>query len=168
MKVSVTVTKQDFWEINKYAMLRRPKFRRATWLNLIVFPLAAIALYKILGSSWPYSIAVGLVFGIAADLLMIYMTKRKVMRVIGDDHPVLGERTIEIGETGIYESSDKGEAQYAWQAVEEIKQDKKHMYIFIGQAQGLVVPKRYFASNEEAEQFMNQLQVYHRQAQQAS
>jgi hypothetical protein len=63
------------------------------------------------------------------------------------------ETTLDFDEQGISERYEGGTGTYSWALIKSVKQNRKYFYIHLSATAALIIPKRVFASKEEAESF---------------
>ena len=73
---------------------------------------------------------------------------------------VIGSHFLAIEPKGVSEKSAVGESTTNWIGVERIEQDEKYLFIYIGPLQAHIIPKRAFASGQEADEFFELAQSY--------
>lgn len=161
MKITVDLTKEDYWNLNKFVMLHLPKYRNPLLITMISLPIIIIALFRfVLDYAWLSSIIIGILVSVLSAFYMMFSIKRKVMRLIKTNKGIVGEHIIELNAQGLYESTEYNESHYAWKGIEDIKADKEYIYIFINSIQGINIPRRAFENQEQESGFIQQLEQY--------
>lgn len=162
MKVVANITKEDYWNFNKYTMLHIPKVRNTMLFGMLGTPILTFIVLNFFNFPLLYTILAALVFGVLADWTLIYFTKHRVMSLVEGSEGLLGEHVFEIGENGLVERTSVNESHFSWDGIAAIKRDKHNIYVFISQIQGHIIPRSSFSSSEEEEQFYNELLKYSR------
>lgn len=161
MKITIDLTKEDYWKLNKFVMFHIPKYRNPLMITIISLPIIMIALFRlVLDYSWLASIIIGILVSALSTFYMIFSIKRKVMRLVKTNDGIVGEHVIELNGEGLYESTKYNNTHYSWKGIEDIKSDKDYLYIFVNQIQGINIPKRAFADEEQEQAFVNELEQY--------
>lgn len=160
MKVVAHVTKEDYWNFNKYTMLHIPKVRRTLLLGMIGTPLLSFVVLNFLKFPLLYSALAALIFGGLADWVLLYFTKHRVMSLVEGSEGLVGEHIFEINESGLTESTSVNQSQYSWDGVTKVTRDKHNMYIFISQMQAHIIPRKSFSSSAAEEEFYAALLTY--------
>lgn len=168
MEVRFFLTREDLWHLLKYATLRRGSYRLRLFIFLPILIIAAIILLGFVFTSVPTSpenIAVNILpwifLLILIPLLIIFGWRRTAARGAGRG----GEYRISIHPEGVREQTELGNALRSWKAFKSIEHDNYNLYfvsdtmssrIFIS----LPIPRRAFATPQDAEQFLNQARAY--------
>lgn len=162
MKISMHITKEDYWRFNKFVMYSMPKYRRIMLTNFIVLPLLLSIILKIIGKPWGYSVLVGISLGVLLDVFMYFSIKRKVMRLADSKENAawLGDHTIEFTEHGIDETTPVSSGHYNWVAIPEIRMTKDYIYIFISSMQAHIIPLACLSNQSEQTQLIQLLEEY--------
>lgn len=165
MQVRIDITRQDYWNINKYGVMHNPIM--GTLFVIMMMGAPILLLIKLLGHSEDTTaihiaatITTALVFGGLFDLVFYILLKILVMFMPSGKPGVLGEHLIEISEKGVYESTSVNEGLHFWQGVHSIRQDNRYIFIFIATTMAHSIPKRSFSSPREADEFFNRAIAY--------
>jgi hypothetical protein len=75
-----------------------------------------------------------------------------------EDGCVLGPRQIEVAENGLRVSGKNYESVFHWPLIRKVKATKKHIFMMVDRNAGIIVPLRAFASDEERERFIKEIQ----------
>lgn len=153
MKVTVDITREDFWHLNKYAMLHLNKYKGYVIAYMVIIPIILFVAFQVLDMELVYSAVSAVVLGVLLDIYFFVRLKSKIMKLPEKKSGLLGEHIIELSEDGIKESTDVNESFSKWDGVHSVKRDKSHFYIFLNSMAGHIIPRRSFVSEDEAEQF---------------
>lgn len=164
MKISMHITKEDYWKFNKFVMYSMPKYRKVMLANIIGLPLFLSIILKVIGKPWVYSIVVGVALGVLLNVFMYFSIKRKVIRwsASTENAAWLGDHTMEIAEQGIDETTPVGSAHYNWDAIPEIRMTKDYIYIFISSMQAHIIPLACLSNPSEQTQLIQLLEEHHK------
>ncbi len=155
MDVTIDITRMDYWEFNKYAILNIAKYRNNFLFSMISVPLLSFIIMLFIKLPFTYSLISSLVLGALADLLLIYFSKKAIMKFHDDGEGFLGRHVIKIGSDGLTESTSVNQSFHSWKGIKLIKQNENYIFIFIDKAIAHIIPKRCFSSKKEAEDFYN-------------
>jgi hypothetical protein len=71
---------------------------------------------------------------------------------------LVGEHVLEIGESGLAERTDVNESLHRWAGFHKLVSTRKYFYVFVTDAMVHVVPKRAFATKDEARSFQSAIE----------
>ncbi len=130
--------------------------------NLLIWiPLGiAFAAYAALFRNYPSMtrdlaiVAVFFCIGIGLMVGGILFKQRVVYRraMLAPDGWFLSEQTVDLSPDGVSVRSACGEAHYTWPSFRDIVEDEANLYLFIDNAQALVLPKHALGSPEQIAQ----------------
>ncbi|TCZ79273.1 YcxB family protein [Paenibacillus albiflavus] len=154
MKITLDITKEDYWKFNKYTLLKMPKYRTKTYFSLIVSPLFIVILLNFIVHNWAYAIVAGLISGVLANIYVIFSMKRKIMKLVDNSPGIIGEHIVEVNASGLHGSTSVNNSQYLWDGVQELRQNQEYIYIYVNNIQGFIIPKRSFSNKAEENEFI--------------
>ena len=177
-EVTVWIDRADVKALNQF-VIRRLNKRQASNLRrwLISLPIAVVVgvfvfafqnlqdipIVGAVVNQMPAFVGGALAFAV---LLLAYFrlspTQRKfadatMQRAIGRYHVVIRPESITIEDA-------RGRYIANWSCFSEIVTTQAHIFLFIDPYYGYIIPRNAFASGEEADQFLDQMQSYHRLA----
>ncbi|MCT4509000.1 MAG: YcxB family protein [Tepidibacter sp.] len=152
MEITFNITEKDLWEFNKYISLRSFGFK--LYILLIFLFHLAIILFFFYGTLTIYGIY-GLITGDIIGFYLKYSLTKKRLIKDSQNEGTFNERTIHINEEGISIITDTFNKFVKWKAVHKIDILDKYIYILFSSRSGIIVPKRFFNSENEAIQFYN-------------
>jgi len=154
MKITYTVTKEDFWNFNKHINYDTRESKLKLAISMLLYIFACMLIYYL-----TYSIIAAIVIPIPAFLLMLYMRypnfKRKVYKYAEYTLGILDKNTLEIKEEGISITSFTYNRFYKWSIISSIKITDNYLFIFFNKMSGIIVPKRVFSSEDQVIRFYN-------------
>ncbi len=163
MLVQFEITLDDVVAFNRYSIQHSPGFRRNYWIVMGGIPAMALIVALANSRSW-HSLSFWFLLVAPAIVLMsifpfwykheIDHTMKKIMRT-GKNRGILGKHTILISEDGLVETTEVNESRWAWTGIERVEQIEHYIFIFVSSTSAHTIPKRAFASTEEATQFYN-------------
>jgi hypothetical protein len=162
VNVSYEITKEDILNFNKYAMLNVPTFRRTFITNLVMLPLIILATGIILKFN-----IVNLILGVIGTtvvyyFLVMFLVKRKVMKMNAQKSGLLGSHTMEINPDGIKVKNANNEGFTSWKKIQNVVSAKNYIYFFITDQFAYIVPKRAFGEEANAQEFFKQAEGFWR------
>lgn len=159
MKVKIDINPVDYWNFNKFVMLKEPTARRNFIITMIINPLIILTSLLFIGSILQISISVvliiAIILGAIADLHIIYKKRSHIMKTSYNNQGILGEHTIEINEKGVRETTSVNDAFNKWEGIYKVTQNSEYIYIFLNSMLAHLIPKRAFNSIDEANEFYN-------------
>ncbi|MBB6638393.1 YcxB family protein [Cohnella thailandensis] len=151
IQVETTLTKEDFWNLNKYVLWN--KQRKTVLTMLFGYPVVLFLLFMIMDYAIWICIAAALVLGGGSLWFFYYRFKGRVMKVPVDNPALLGTQSFEIGAEGFWESTSANRTFTEWQGIESIEQNNEYIVVFVSRMHCHLLPKRDFASPAQAEEF---------------
>lgn len=90
---------------------------------------------------------------------IIWKVKKSIKKKLneGNNNGVLGEKTFEICEDEIIETSEFSKSSANIRSVEDIFINEEYIYIYINQMQAYIVPIRAFINEKEKEEFIENM-----------
>lgn len=84
------------------------------------------------------------------------IVSRKITKVLaeGKNHSVVGTHNLTITEEEIVDISEHSEARTPFQSVENIVEDKGHIFIYVNANSAHIIPIRMFESNEQKNELL--------------
>lgn len=162
MEIRFTLTQEDLWHLFTYASFKR---RYRLWVFLLIC-YAIITLWSVL-IYWPaFSLLelwpLWLLLIILAFMMLAW--RRAIARGAGKG----GEHIVRIMPEGIRERTDLGEGTRSWKTFKDITQDTHNFYfivdaIALNAVAALVIPRRAFATPQDADTFLAQARQQWRQ-----
>lgn len=155
MRVKADITREDYWNFNKYAIFNVPYVRTTFILSALILPIVVLVI-ELLKNLSPSVIVVSMPVSTAAGfLLMIYITKKQAMGLPDKKEGLIGEHIFEIGKSGFKEITSVSRGSVSWNGVKSIMENEEYIFIFKDKMMGHIIPKRAFSSPEEAKEFYN-------------
>lgn len=155
-------TKDDYSTYAKLAVARFRKDRNilgvkpglAIWFLTVV---VLLFLFRITGFSlsaihWPTALAVALPLLIISIVSVI--SGESIARVFypKKDGLIIGQKTIELDDEGISDSSNLCNSFFKWSAFDEVVNYDGNVYILLGDMRALIFPESCFTSDAEREE----------------
>jgi hypothetical protein len=163
---SFKLTRQDLAALQKRSVRRLTEISGANsklfFANLLAWiPLGiALALFSEMYRRFPSLspslnlIAAALVAGLALAVGAAYYKQRLYKQAwLADDGWFLAEQTVDADAEGLRIRTARGETRFEWTAFMHRAEDDANLYLFIDNAQAVVVPKSALGSAGDAAQF---------------
>jgi YcxB-like protein len=87
--------------------------------------------------------------------------RRRAHRLCRETAGATGEWLLEITSDGLFCSAELGESTIKWPAYTHVFGTSEHIYLYRGPQRAIIIPRRAFASPEEAEAFLQAAQEWH-------
>jgi hypothetical protein len=158
IKVNIEITREDYWQLNKYGLLNRN--RRVIFLYLLGMPIFMFVLFLIMKLPIIYSLVTSIILGSAVNVFSYVRMKRRVKRLPSEKSGVLGSHLIELTEEGASEKTSVNFNFYNWDGINSVEENSDYIFIFIDKLLCHIIPKRDFKSKDEAHQFYIAAKAY--------
>jgi|GEM_PF-4393466 len=172
MQILIEITKNDEIELNKYSLKKEKSFGSRPFLIivslLIVLGIIFIIKFSIENKTDPlmllsiiFALLLFLGFYISLPFLLskvavfINIIVMKIMPQKIGSAP--DKRLYKITDGGLYGESQYGAALFTWDKIKLIDENKTHIFISFGKHGIQIIPKRYFASEKESENFTSEI-----------
>ncbi len=160
MKVTYSVTKEDFWNFIKFISHKTTEGKRRRLFSNILILFSGVVFFYLtklvdINNSILYSSTwtIGLLIG---NYISHYpMLKRRAFKSAKTEKGILDEQTIEIKLEGISKITHSSNCFYKWAAINRIDIIDEYIFVVVNKTNGIVIPKRVFKSKNEAIQFYN-------------
>jgi hypothetical protein len=160
LEVKYNIDREDVWQFTRYVYWNLPRYRRNIYLTVAAVPVAVFMVGRLMEPNLVLNVAVALLVGVLMPGAIYWNTKREVMKLPSGKPGLLGEHTITIGPEGIRERTVVNDGTHTWDGIHTIVADKHHIYLFIDTHMAHIIPKRAFASENEAQAFLNTSRQY--------
>lgn len=157
MEITFTLEREDLWAMTRYVYWHVPRYRRSIILNAIMIPLALLIMTRALFPNFALNLVVALLAGAFLLGSMYWAVRRGVMSKPTRQQ---GELTITISPDGVHTQTAVNEGLYHWGGIQEITEDKQHIYLLIDTNMGHIIPKRAFKNESEAQVFLGKAMEY--------
>ena len=105
----------------------------------------------------PSAIITAVPFLLYIGFMVFYTKKARKLAIPKDDGLLLGNKEIEINETGITEINNFGTAYYKWDAVESVEEFNGNVYLFFDPMLGYIFPGACFKDDEERKELIENI-----------
>ena len=151
MQVSTEISRADLLWTNLLS-LRDPRL----WGRFALMVLALLAAFLAIG--YPQSLEAGRLHTILVPVLTIFPTLLLIVLVApaltaSAATGMIGPRSYEIGKKGIRVRTANSEVFIGWRQIAAMRRTRRHLLAEVGPHNFLIIPRRSFASPEEADAF---------------
>ena len=164
MEATFTLDEDDFYQLNRYLLLRAPGRRRSLALTSLTVGLV-VTLVNYRGS-----IITALVFGVLTAVLIIPAIglgiKRGAYRTFRQMNDPLKTATVSLSPSGFRSENAVAGLNMDWTAVADVAQDEKEIYLVLDKRQSIVIPKRVFPDAAAATAFFDTARSFWQKARQ--
>ena len=101
-----------------------------------------------------FTAAMFCIVGLAMMLMMVCIVMFKKFR------GSLGDHELEIQDEGLVERTDVNESLHRWAGFHKIVRTNRYLYIYVTDNKVHIVPRRYFASEQQERTFRETLESY--------
>ena len=167
MKVTYENTRTDLRALERHARGVHPLYRRAFWMRTVI--AVAFGLMEAVREAGPLGRKV-LAFAVTAAAMWAFMwifgrLATSLLSTIGKKQKgyegVFCEHTVAIDPQGITETTQLGESRVAWRGIYRVDSTAEHLFIYTQPGMAHIIPRRAFASSEEADNFLRTVAGYH-------
>lgn len=159
MQIKYELNENDYWVMNRY-MLFHSKLRKTMVMTLILLALFIGWFYLIVKIKSQYSAIFYIITVLILYLLFYLLLKAKTIAASKKQKDICCEHTLEISEIGIIDTTYINENRYIWNGINKISDNDNYIFIFIGEVQAYVIPKRAFNSDADASEFCSKARLY--------
>ena len=171
----ITVTEDDYKRYCKFAIARstpekkEEKGLKPFLVNLAIWFVIAAAFFSVFQSKefslskfhWPTALVTSLPFLVFIGAFISYLKKIEANSIPKENGPMLGNRVIEINDSGIKDTNSFGSSIYKWQALEEIVIHEGNVYLFLDTMLAQIIPSSSFENQDEMEEFTKHVEKLH-------
>jgi len=172
MRFKFKLSQADYVAFQTLVLRRLTKLSGANiklfFINLFAWiPIGiAFAAYAMLYRKYPVAAddltVVAIAFEVGCVLMSVaYFYRKYAYRKAMFSHSgrFLSEQVLEISEEGISLSGHCSEASFRWPAIIDFAEDNRNLYLFIDNAEAILLPKAVLASSEQLSQIKAWIQA---------
>lgn len=163
-EVSFELDRDDLRRLNRYVVSRHHTVRRVFLSALVIGPGIAFGLLLLFGYAVVEASVVALLAIPAAAGVVLWRLRRQLAPVLEVDESLIGGYTVRIDPGRIRVGSPRGATGERWEDVVAVGEDRHAIHVVLEPLKGFTVPKRAFATPEEAESFSAAARRFHRDA----
>jgi hypothetical protein len=172
---SYEVVPTDLRAFQEYHLHRTPAFRRQYYGGLvcvaILTPLVMVLLVGLSSQRWGLAAVVGLSGAIVGSTVYPWLHRRARRKFVEQavagqaDGGLFGAMEMQLAPTGLTVANRVARSLVDWAGVRSIEESPTHLYLYVSGVSAMIIPKRSFASESEAQEFMATAQRLHQGAQ---
>jgi len=174
LQITYQLTPEDLIAVQRDLIAPDPRAKRRFWTTLLLVPLVAtlLALAVAEFELWSNWFVTPLVFSLFWAMFYTQAHRRGPERSVrqwlaaGQNAAILQPRTLTISDAEAVETIGVQTTQVRWGGIAEVVRNDEYMLIVLSPETAFTVPKRVFASADEAEQFYAAAMTYYKQARQ--
>lgn len=174
MKITFQIEKKDILAFHLYTIFHNKSLRILYFLLLlqqIYVAFSPLFRWLILDNTL-YAYNTGLIFNAVLQSVVIFALNLLIalgifvvfnaiylfflMLKYKNNDGAIGQHLIDLRENNLLEASDVNETLHSWKSVQRIIDRKKYILIYVSPTNAHIIPKRYFASDEEAKSFIDE------------
>ena len=170
MQINYQLTKDDYIAFNMHHMNYSPTFKKSIFIQRYIVSIIFLLVPFILKDSsdipflyWLSVFAIVYIAWVAFyDKYLKWNVTRKISQMIdeGKNTDMLGERSLQLTECGILQTSSLSESKITWDVIEDVVETKEHIFIYINALSGYVIPIRAFANAAQKDEFLGILKSH--------
>ena len=136
MKVVANIDLKDYWNLNRFCLIKIPQLRKKFLKNLGSYPLIIFltllmfSAFSTLKMSLPTILIITLLSGGLADIILVYRTKSQIAKLASQTPGIIGEHIYEINKAGIREITSLKDSFNTWDSIHSIHQNKQYIFVF--------------------------------------
>lgn len=146
--LDVTLTPNDFIKYQFYHM--RKFYILYFWMVVLIASLVLIIWYPLYWEIW---LLFSLFFAALGNMLMAVFLRRHLLKDFNSDPVTRGEYKFRITDAGIEQKKIKSESRFEWEDIRTVYRNKDLYRLYIARKRAIVIPARFFASEEDREAF---------------
>lgn len=155
MKLDIEITRLDYLDFNKYFFVKA-RLKKTIFTGLIT----VLSLQIILNRN-EFDLKATVVSTIACIVVYFFAIYFSILRTESkpkDDSPILGRKEMEFNDDSILCESPAVSSIVNWSAIKSLDEGRTAFYLFMDSNSAYIIPKRYFKSEEQLNEFKNLIQ----------
>lgn len=164
MKFEYELNKQDLIDFNLFHITYSKLTRRSFFLQRYILSLSFLILPFILKNFTNMPLGYWLVIFILLYLYWVAFYPKRLKKIVsrriskmlaeGKNKSVVGAHNLTISEDGIVDRSEHSEAKTQFGAIENILEDKEHIFIYVSADTAHIIPTRIFENEAQKNEFL--------------
>lgn len=166
-QISYEIVPDDIAAFLKHYISNDKTYKNKKRKNIVFCSVSIFVIALIISG---FNIAAALIWAIPGSFVFViwfYLLERnqinklgKAKRMNAAAKGVFCEHLLKVDDEGVFETTEVNTSLSKWQAVEKVEENDKHIFIFKNSVDAHVIPKRCFASSEEAQSFFASAQNF--------
>lgn len=159
MKITYSITKEDFWNYSKYVRFKSPRFKISLVFAILSWLMAPTGMF-ILFKSIKISLLTVMPIIIIHLVYLYPLAKYAAFKYIDSDKNALSEQTVYITPEGVSKSTNFQQIFSKWYIVNKIEMTTNYILIYSNPVTAIIIPKRIFNTEDEALKFYDTANNY--------
>ena len=155
MKLKIEITRLDYLNFNKYF------FVKTRLKKTIITGFITILSLQIILNRTEFDLGVTIVSTIASIVVYFFAIYFSILSTESkpkDDSTILGLKEMEFNEDAVLCESSTVSSIVNWSTIKSLEEGRTAFYLFIESNSAFIIPKRYFNSTEQLNEFKNLIQ----------
>lgn len=167
MKFMYELSKQDIIDFNLFHILYAKSTRQSYYFRRYIFSLSFLTLPFLLAQfteiRFEYWLAIFILYYIywvvTYPKRIKNMISKKISRMVdkGKTDSVLGTHNLTVSQEGIVDKSEQTEAVTQFRDIDNIVEDKEHIYIYVNADSAHIIPIKIFENEAQKHEFLEYL-----------
>lgn len=156
IELEIEIERKDYMRYNRYYIFGKGLKKRLVLLIIIAliltFWIMSISTFSLFHFIKVYIISV-ILFG---SLYFIFSNIGILLSglIPLKNGQILGKKIIKLDSEGINEKSNQHSYVQKWEGIQTIEENRKYIYVFVDNAWAYIIPKRFFSSKNDQEDFV--------------
>jgi len=172
MVIEYERTIDDLVNFNLFHIKHSPAMRRQIFLARILVtiltPIFSLALIYVLDRNVRLPTSAYIISLIGGGILFFiypYINRSTIIRRTknilseGTNKAIIGRQQIITSEEGLICETNAGGSRINWSSIERVAQDDKYIFLYIGAANAIVVPKSAFSDIQSQREFLDIVKI---------
>lgn len=159
-KLSFRITDEDYWNFTKASTVLIPDYRLNTILNFGLLCAVVLGTNYFFPSQIYWVNIACVVFAILSGSLLLFLLSKQRTKEIARQMGVLGYYVLEVDQEVIIETTSFCTIRRDWRGIKRIENTKDYILLFNNHYLAHIIPKRAFATNVEAAEFLLLVREY--------
>jgi len=164
MNFEYELNKQDLIDFNLFHITYSKLTRRSYFIQRYILSLSFLVLPFLLRQFTNMSLGYWLVVFILLYLYWVVFYPKRLKKIVsrkiskmlaeGKNKSVVGTHNLVISENGIVDRSEHSEAKTQFSAIENIVEDKEHIFIYVNANSAHIIPIRIFENEDQKKELL--------------
>lgn len=164
MNFEYELNKQDLIDFNLFHITYSKSTRRSYFLQRYILSISFLVLPFFLRQFTNISLGYWLAVFILLYLYWVAAYPKRLKKIVtrkiskmhaeGKNNSVVGAHNLAISENGIVDRSENSEAKTEFSAIENIVEDKEHIFVYVNANSAHIIPTRIFKDEDQKKEFL--------------
>ncbi|MEO1963611.1 MAG: YcxB family protein [Cycloclasticus sp.] len=164
-EISYRLRKVDLVEFNEYHAKMNGGYGKSITRHRVIWPglVVMFALYVVLTSKdtemGMYILMGAFVWSLGVPAYMRKKLHEHIEEEISQEtvNEAIGDYTLKVTKLGLMESTESGEKLIKWKKILKLEKSRHHVYLYLGEAAALIIPKEMITDDNAFKVFYNDL-----------